>query len=77
MSIIGIRKLDKNDKDYHQIIWKRKRFLERFWERMYTEGDMSWQEIFDYLGSDDFTKDVIQDIFNIAHNEVSKNNNNL
>ena len=72
MSLVGIRKLDKKDNDYCQIKWKRQKFLDMFWKRMYAEGDMSWQEIFDYMNSGDFTKDVIRDVFDVVHNEVSK-----
>lgn len=66
MSLIGIKKLNKDDKDYHQIMGKRKKLLDMFWKHVYVEGDMSWQEIFDYMNSGDFTKDVLQDVFNVA-----------
>lgn len=75
MSLIGIRKLDKNDKDYHQVMWKRERLLEKFWTRIYAEGDMSWQEIFDYMNSGDFAKDVTRDLFNIAQADIMEDNN--
>ena len=77
MSLIGIRKLNKKDNDYWQIKWKRQKFLDMFWERMYAEGNMSWQEIFDYVNSGDFTKDVTRDVFNIIQADMMENNNNL
>lgn len=55
--------LNKNDKDYWQTVWKRQQFLDMFWERMYKDGSMSWLELFAYLESGDFKKDVIQDIY--------------
>lgn len=69
------RKLNEKDKDYHQVIWKREKLLEKFWKHVYTEGDMSWQEIFDYMNSGDFAKDVMRDLFNIAQSNIEEDNN--
>jgi len=66
----NVKKLDKKDKDYHQIMCKREKLLDKFWERVYIDGDMSWQEIFDYMNSGDFTKDVVRDLFNIAQSDM-------
>lgn len=70
MSLIGIRILNKKDNDYWQVVWKRQRLLNLFWKHVYTEGGMSWQEIFDYLNSGDFSEDVTQDLFDIAQANI-------
>lgn len=62
-------KLDKNDKNYWQIMWKRRRFVDFMWERVYIDADMSWTEIFDYVNSVDFTMDILTDIFSIANSK--------
>lgn len=62
-------KLDVNDKNYWQTMWKRKRFLNMVWDRIYIDNDMSWSEIFDYVDSGDFTTDVTTDIFRVANSK--------
>ena len=67
--------LDENDKNYWQMMRKRKRFLDMFWNNVYVNCDMSWNEIFDYINSGDFTIDVCNDIFTWANSKDLDLNN--
>lgn len=64
-----VNKLDKNDKNYWQMMGKRQRFADLIWERVYIDADMSWIEIFDYVNSGDFTTDILTTIFSIANSK--------